>query len=321
MEFDNFPSIKEVLKSISKLNKVGFPKFNEDVDVEKFTETVSKMLTAEFGILPNYLKPFKHNELSLKFFRAREIHTISNINLIREHSYPPINLVGMGRCNFPKYPVFYCSDNPMTALIEVVRDNIGINKKFCISKWELIELDEQLVFESFLQTNLPDENQFNFLKENLQRNINTPFIKSFDKKLDKDKEEGLLEYLKYLDTSFILDKDYSLSAFLAYRSLYADHNFRTDILLYPSVQSGKKGINMALNPNFVENNLKLTRLYVVEINNYIKENDKMNIAFYKYAEVEKNVIMWTNVKQKDEHFNELISQDFGNLLNGKLIQL
>jgi hypothetical protein len=316
MEFENYPSIVDVQQSILKLNKVGFPKFNEDIGVDKFAETVSKMLTAEFGILPNFLKPYMHKEFSLKFFRTREIDTISNINLIREHSYPPINLVRMGRCNFPKFPVFYCSDNPMTALIEVIKDNNGINKKFCVSKWELIESEEQLVFESFLQTNLPDENQYNFLKENLQRNINTPFIKSFDKKLDKDKEEGILEYLKYLDTSFILDKDYSLSACLAYRSLYAEHNFRTDILLYPSVQSGKKGINMALNPNFVENSLKLTRLYVVEINNYNKVNDKMNIAFYKYAEVEKNVIMWTNVKPNDEHFNDLINQDFGNLLNG-----
>lgn len=317
MEFENYPKIEDVIQSISKLNKIGFPKFNGEIEVDKFVEIVSKILTNEFGILPNYLKLFKHNEFNLKFFRAREIDTISNINLIREHSYPPINFVGMGRCNFPKFPVFYCSDNPMTAILEVVRDNNGRNRKYCISKWELNDSDEQLVFQSFLQVDLPNENLYNSLKENLKKNINTPFIKSLNQKLDKDIEEGVIEYLKYLDTSFIVDNDYSLSASLAHRSLYADHTMRTDILMYPSKQTFLKGVNLALNPNFVENNLKLTRLYMVELDNYNPKKNEVSLIFSKYAEVKKNIISWKIIQQNDEYYKKIIKKDFGDKISSE----
>jgi len=317
MEFENFPKFKDVESSIIKLKKNGFPDFEENIDVAKFVEGISKILTNEFGILPNLLKKFRHQELALKFFRARDIETISNINLIREHSYPPINSTGMGRCNFPKFPVFYCSDNPMTALIEVAKDINFLDKKYCISKWELLSPNEELIFQSFLQTKLPKQNQYISVRDNLNKNINKPFQKSLNKNLDKEREKGLLEYLEFLDTNFINDGSYSLSASLAYRALYSDHNFSTDILMYPSVQTQSKGVNMALNPNFVENNLKLSRLYVVETPDYDKDKNIFQITFIKYAEVEKNQIMWKEIKQNDKDFYQLMKEDFGNILNMK----
>lgn len=320
MELENFPKINSVKKSISNLNITGFPVFKNDIEIEKFVEMISSILTNEFGILPNILKPFKHKNFPLKFFRVRDVNSISDINFIREHSYPPINSVGMGRCNFPKHPVFYCSEAPLTALTEVIRNQTDINnKRYCISKWGLLSPDEELLFQSFLQTKLPKENQYSSLRDNLIKNINNPFMKSHNMELDKEQEKGLLEYLNFLDTSFITDNNYSLSATLAHRALYSEHNMRTDILFYPSVQTQYKGVNMALNPNFVENNLKLSRLYIVESPKYSTIKKTFELKFIKYAEVERNQIMWKEIMQVDDHFSHLMTEDFGNMLNKKRV--
>ncbi|HNV51788.1 MAG TPA: hypothetical protein PLH91_05220 [Tenuifilaceae bacterium] len=309
-EFENIPKIDKVKQSIRKLKQTEFPRYNGE-NVEDFVSIISNILEREFNLIPNIKQPFKCNSFLTKFFRARELDAISSINFIREHSYPPIDIVGMGRCNFPKYPVFYCSNNAFTALIEVIKNYKNKNKKFCISKWELIKTEEELLFESFLQVELPKENNFNMLKEKIQEKINLPFEKSFNQKLDKEREEGLLEYLKYLDSCFISDNNYSLSATLAYRALYANHNFRTDVLMYPSVQTLFKGVNLAMQPNFVENNLKLTRLYIVELDKQDLDSGKINLTFYKYAEVEKNIIMWKEISENLEHYHEIIKEDFG----------
>ena len=314
MELEHFPKLDDVRKSILKLNSVGFPKYDGKSDVEDFIKSIEELLFEEFGILINHLTPFKHKDFSLKFFRVREFDNFMNISLIREHSYPPLNITQMGRCNFPKYPVFYCSDDAMTALLEVARNYCKLDKKFCISKWELMSPNEELIFQNFLQTPLPPENHFNALQKDLRKRINEPFEKSLNTGLDEERKEGLLEYLSFLDNSFIKDENYSLSATLAHRVLYADHNFRADILMYPSVQAKYKGVNMALNPNFVENNLKLTRLYEVSLENYNPKTGKIDVTFYRYAEVKKNIIRWRNLSPDDKNYESILKEDFGHLM-------
>ena len=314
MNLEGFPKKDDVKSSISKLDRLGFPlfKYGKD-DIDDFVERISNILLNEFGILPNILQFFKNNEFSLSFYRAREVGDYSNINLIREHSYPPINIVGMGRCNFPEYPVFYSSNSPLTALLEVTQNYGSTDKKYCISKWEIVPLEEQLVFQSFLQSQLPPENNFRPLKQNLMKRINEPFQKSLKKTLDKEREEGLLEYLKYLDTSFISDNTYSLSATLAHRAFYDNHNYRTDILMYPSTQSMYKGVNLALHPNFVDNNLRLSRLYIVKLENNQSNTNEVRVTFSNYAEVYKNVVFWEKIKKNDQYFAKLVKEDFGEI--------
>lgn len=320
MKIEQFPTKEAVLKSIDKLNKMSFPKFKNGDDVNEFVEQISNILLDEFGFILSPKQVFNTNEFLSSFFRVRELDSFTNIDLIREHSYPPIDFVRMGRCNFPNFPIFYCSNNPMTALLEVVRDFKRSEKKYCVSKWELIPSNEKMVFENFLQMDLPEDNRLSIIGERIRNHISTPFEESLNKKLDKEQEEGLFEYLKYLDNSFIRDNDYSLSATLAHKSLYVNHNYRTDVLMYPSVQTLSKGMNLAIQPNFVENNLKLTRLYVLNFEKYNSMNGKVSVTLSKYAEVEKNVVMWENIKPKDEKYNKLIKEDFGDFLNSQFIE-
>jgi len=315
MNLKDYPKLIEVNKAIAKIKANGFPRFTNGYDVGKFVKEINQTLTNEFGVLFNPVKPLKHNEFSLKIFRAREANPNTDFNLIREHSYPPINLTGMGRCNFPKYPVFYGSDNAMTALIEVARNTGNPIKKYFISKWEILSPQETLIFQTFLQTELPEENLYTIFQEEIKEKINEPFLKSFNKTLDPERKNGLLKYLSFLNSSFINDNDYSLSASLAYNTLYADHNYRTDILMYPSVQTKFKGVNLAIQPNFVENYLKLNRIYEVSLEDYNSDLGKVTITFHKYGIVEKNVIMWKNIVPDNNFYNEMVKKDFGNVIS------
>lgn len=317
MNLKDIPTLRKVNKSIEKIKVNGFPRFSKGDDVAKYVEEVKQILKNEFGILINYAKPLKHKEFSIKIFRAREVNSKTDFNLIREHSYPPIDYTGMGRCNFPKYPVFYGSDNAMTALIEVARNTANPIKKYFISKWEILSPEETLMFQTFLQTELPKENLYTIFQREIKEKINEPFEKSFNEKLDTERENGLIKYLSFLDSSFINDNDYSLSASLAYQTLYADHNYRTDILMYPSVQTKFQGVNLAIQPNFVENYLKLNKIYEVSLENYNSDLGKVTITFHKYGIVEKNVIMWKNIVPDNDFYNEMVKKDFGNVISSK----
>lgn len=315
MEPEKFPTVSEVKKSIERLNQKEFPKYEQESDVEDYVKKVTDEIFNEFDPMLNVKQPMKCNSSFCDFYRVRPLDTFSNINLIREHSYPPLDLVGMGRCNFPKLPVFYCSNNIGTSLFEVVKNINDNSRKYCVSKWELIPSEEDLFFESFLQVPLPPENYFNILKDGFSKKLSRPFEQSYNTELKKEQQEGMLEYFKYLDSCFIKDDDYSISATLAHRTLYAKHNLRTDILMYPSVQTKFTGVNFAIHPNFVENNMKLSRLYILNFEKHSTKEGLMNITFSKYAEVEKSVLIWKSINPKNEEHKKIIREDFGEMIN------
>ena len=224
--------------------------------------------------------------------------------MFSEHSYSPINVTeNIGRCNFPYNPVFYCSNDPITALLEVVRNSDFKNKKYCISSWELVPSKDKIAFQTFLQSEFNQINHFNLLKNSLREELKTNF-----KKISEEQLDAFIEILKYLDNQFLNDNNYSISASLAHQVLYAKHNLRTDILMYPSIQTKTKGVNMAIHPNFVDNKMKIVRFYIVELTKYDNDNGKFTIERDKYGYVDKNVIMWSDAK--GERFEKGFAKDF-----------
>jgi hypothetical protein len=308
--FDNFPKLKQAKESIERLKEVEWPKISSFKNADNFIKKVEQIIFQEFEIFPNILKLLKPSDFTLPIFRVREIKSFTNINLFSEHSYPPINLTGFNRCNFPKSPVFYCSDNPMTALMEVIRNSDYKQKKFCVSKWELIDSDKQFAFQTFLQTELHKDNHYEELKKMELKQLDKPF----EYKLDKQQKAGLIEFLKFLHSSFINDQSYALSASIAHRTLNAKHSLATDILMYPSIQTKYKGINMAINPNFVDNMMRVQRFYIVELENFNIDTGKFNVSISKYGDIEKNIIFWKNIHPKDEVYKNHLLIDFKNLL-------
>lgn len=85
--------------------------------------------------------------------------------------------------------------------------------------------------------------------------------------------------------------------------------------MYPSVQTQFIGVNLAMNPNFVENNLRMTRVYVVQLKKYKPDSGSVSVSFTKYADIRNNMIIWKNIDSEDKEFEEFIKQDFGNSIN------
>ncbi|MDB5226584.1 MAG: hypothetical protein JWN78_777 [Bacteroidota bacterium] len=310
-DFQNYPDLLEIKTAIKKFKANGWPVFDGSENIEDFAKKITDQITSEIGIFPNFLNILKPHQFPFKIFRVRELGTISNKELFTEHSYPPPYLTKFGRCNFPHHPVFYCSNNPITALVEVARETNWRDKQFCISVWKIIDSDNDLIFESFLNSSLHPNNSFAIIPQALQGRIQEPF----ENKLSEDKRLALIEFLKYVDSEFINDQNYTLSASIAHRRLYANHNLGTDILMYPSTQSQRQTINMAIKPNFVDNCMQVLRFYIVTLKDYDSNNGVFKISISQYGYVENNTILWRNAKEGDytrafkEDFAAFISQD------------
>ncbi|WP_166670530.1 RES domain-containing protein [Flavobacterium sp. 270] len=304
-ESENFADIETVKIAIKKFQKLGWPEFKENDDIEKFIQTISTQITSELGKFPNFLMLLKPRDFPFGIFRVREVTESANFNLFTEHSYPPAAFTKLGRCNFPKHPVFYGSNNPVTALAEVVRESDYKGKRFCISSWE-INSRQTFVFENFLQSPLHPKNTFDLLAKALIEKVSEPF----DDLLPIEQKEGITEFLKYIDSQFINDKGYSLSASFAHRRIYGNHNLCTDILMYPSVQTLMQGVNFAINPNFVDNHMRVKRFYIVELQSYDEESGQFALTFHKYGDIKKNVIFWKNLDPKDKQYQKNVKLDF-----------
>src|SRR6218665_852665 len=302
---ETFLTFEEAKSAIEKLKSCSWPEFKEDDDVDEYVKSIFEIITSEFKKYPNFLLPLKPKDFNFGIFRVREVSTNVNLNLFKEHSYPPPSVTKLGRCNFPKFPVFYGSTNPITALAETTRTENTLGRKFCISSWEIIKTNQTFVFESFLQTSLHPKNMFDLLAKMLVEKIDEPL-----KELPQSQKLGMLEFLKFTDDQFINDKNYNISASFAHRRIYGKHNMCTDILMYPSIQTGKQGVNLAINPNFVENHMRIKRFYIVEPQSYNHEKGSYNITIHKYGEIKKNVIFWKNLDPKDKLYQKYIKLDF-----------
>lgn len=303
---DKFPTADQVKIKIDKLKNIQWPKYELGDDVNEYIKKVSNIFTGEFNILPDVIQPIKPDNFRFKIFRVRELNDFNDINLICEHSYPPIGFTKLNRCNFPKYPVFYGSNNAMTALIEVVRDKPFEKKKYCISSWRIYGTDSDILVQPYLFGDLHADNAFKILQEGMNNKIKD----IFENRLSPEQEEGMKMYLKFMADTFTRDDSYTLSAFFANRQLYAPHNLRTEILIYPSEQTLKRGVNFAIHPNFVDSKMHVIRFYIVEINKIDKDQGTINLNFTNYGLLERSQIVWKNITPTDTVYKEFIKEDF-----------
>lgn len=305
-DLKHFPSLNEVKSKIEKFNSFQWPSFEQGSSVDEYVEKVSKIFTSEFNVLPDILEFLNLKEFPLRIFRAREVNSFNDINLLCEHSYSPRGLTRLNRCNFPNYPVFYCSNNGMTALCEVAKGDTFQGKKYCISRWAISQSTEDVLIQPYLFGDIHADNIFIELQKTLVEKIK----EIFENKLNEEQEEGLKLYLKYMADLFINDNSYNLSAFFSHRRLYATHNYKTEILIYPSVQNLKKGVNMAIHPNFVDSKMYPVRFYIVGITNLDRTKGNINLEFYNYGVMERSQIKWFNLTMNDIEYKNNLKEDF-----------
>lgn len=304
------PNLIEAIEYVERLKNAKWPKLNQFEEPNEFLKKVEEILYRDFEVIPDIKKRYKPSEFTLPFFRVREISSFTDINFFSEHSYPPINKTGFNRCNYPNSPTFYCSDNPLTALLEVIKDRDYKTMEFCLSKWALIETNQELTFQTFFHSESNPDNRFTSIREKELEQFNI----IFGEKLNKDKIAGLTALLKFIHNSFINDKDYALSASLAHRTLNAKHILPTDILMYPSQMTKYKGVNMAIHPNFVDNRMVAERFYIIKLENYNLETEKFDLYISNYGALNNNRILWHNIDENDSNFLNHFHNDFKHII-------
>lgn len=302
---DIFP-LDRVITGIEDLKVFKWPKFTEGQDIEGFVDKIHKIITSKLGSFPSLVRQIPQEKIKFPIFRAREAIQINNDQLFTEFSFPPISFTTMGRCNFPKHPVFYASNSPLAAILEIFKESEFKERKIYLSSWSIIPSKEVFYFESFLKSGLSNDSIYHIFNDNLKKDVN----ETFKGLINQDQVLGLIEYLKFLDNQFISDDNYSISATFAYKRLYVKGNFGSDIIFYPSVQSKGGAANMAINPNFVVNNMKLDRVYLVSLNNYDLITNNFSVTFHQFGQVSKNSILWSN-DMEDKNFKKALELDFG----------
>jgi hypothetical protein len=306
MKLKNIPSSDQVAKSVEKFKDFNWPQFDLKDNVDEHIKNVIGLITQEFQHILDYVQPISHKDFNFNIFRVRELSTFKDYNLFCEHSYKPIMLTkDMGRCHFPDHPIFYGSTSAMVALSEVIRNTDFNNKIYCISKWEIIPSKYPILFQPFIFSKLPDDNPYRTVRDSL--NINQPF----EGKLSDDQIKGIQILLEFLGNLFTFDNTYSVSASLAHRRLYDQTENRTEIMMYPSAQSDYRGVNLAIHPNFVDNRMRLKRVYPLKIKAIENEKGRGNFEMGKIGEVFRSSIFWRDIDPDDKELMDSIDHDLG----------
>lgn len=310
----NVPSYLEVKKSIEEFSKLTLLKFNEFNDVESYMIYIEDIYYKYFPSFHYMMVRNNTNEVNLSLFRVREFDSIRNKNNLKEYSYPPAHIVESGRCNFKNFPVFYSSNQPITALLEVVKNSQFENKTFCISAWEFRKINNSFSTAFFLNPDILDDEFYKGLANSFLDNIN----KAFEGKLNKDQIKGVREFYNYFHKCFIEDQDYSISAYLTHKRIYSTGPLSCDMIIYPSSQLESKSLNFALSPKFVDNFLSVERFYLVSIDQYDITENSIKLIFEGYGIRNDNDINWFSLQPGDLLYENNIRKDFGDYASGSI---
>lgn len=300
-----FFTLEEVRLAIDKFENQTFLKIKDFDNIEDYLKYYNKIFHSYFYGISNPVLILNPNIFKFNLFRVRELDSIKNKNLFCEHSYPPLKFTPDGRCNFRNNPVFYCSNNPLTALNEVIRDSDFKSKKYCISVWSLIQNESNFYLDIYLQNELHSLNPFKILAENTEQKINDIF-----NNLTESQKLGVIEFHKFIAKKFIADEDYSISAFLSHKRLNTNEEHSCDMIIYPSVQTDLISANFAIHPNFVDNCMKVEMFYIVEVNSINKKTTEHKLTFSKYGKIEKNIIIWKDLMLGDSYYEENFLKHF-----------
>jgi len=301
-----FPTLDEVKKGINELLLIEkWDRYKYRSSPKKFKRRFHELFASKFGLMP-YAMILTHPRFhKFTFYRLRKWTKSMNPALISEYSYPPNHVVkSIQRANVPHHPVFYCSDNPETAIFETVGTKLDPSKNdvYYLSEWEL---DDSFSFRicPFVFGNVDESNPAAKMLDTLVENLRNVF-----KEYSEDQQEAVLEILKFLSSLFVYDNTYFVSSYIAHSYLYADHNLRADLFIYPSVRTGRKTLNYAIHPNVVSERLRLKRVFQLKVMKLDVKQEKLDLSFMKRGTNRDGIIYWNEPNPSTDEGKEVIEE-------------
>jgi len=181
-----------------------------------------------------------------KFFTRARLHSSKRTLLpnISDLWYPPDEITNVGRGNFPNKSVFYCSNDPGTSVFEIRP------KK---NDWlTTIEVDIQ-----------KDSLDLLVLGINTETNSAYHRLPEFDKGINLFLEQKFREIVPHEKEFNYFKTAYFVEAFIKNK----------DGIMYPSVGSNCKGMNVIFTKKFIDNYAKFKKAVVHEVTEKNSEYD------------------------------------------------
>ena len=118
-------NIKHLKEYLARLRKYE----NSNLTLEQGKKFVFNKLNYSYFFIRTYHEFYKY-----PVFRARMLAESDNPNDPKAFSYPPLKFNKLGRANLKSKPVFYASDDPLTAIIESLKAGT-VQKDMYLAEW------------------------------------------------------------------------------------------------------------------------------------------------------------------------------------------
>lgn len=284
-DLDNFPDYQTYLENLEKLDKTDYSKMSYDEIYNLFYD-LACIIPSRFG----FFNPIKFN--SNHYFRVRlrkDIGENEDLSLKQTFSYPPPSILHKnGRANLKYKTVFYCSNNPNTAILESKPE---IGDEGYLSIWKGVAT-RKLKSSICLPYNLTDKNEWHFASKDSFEELK----KTLPEKA-KDKYNHVISLFKFVANKFVNEKEpYPLTSMISNELLYG-RELWNDYILYPSILSDCKRCNIAFHPNIVNENLDLEK--IIEFRFGV--NSEKSVEFGKVGYYHENKLIWRK-RNDDENY-------------------
>ncbi len=303
-KLQRLPSLEDVQKGIKELVLIEkWDNFQISNNPKEFNKRLHELFVKKVGIFPITSTSVDSTTFPFTFYRLRKFDNSMNPALISEYSYPPNHLINTyQRANIPGHPVFYCSNDAPTTIFEVLKNQTIVSHEdtFFLSEWKF-KNDVKIRITPYLFGNLAPNSPYKLWTDSSYFQIE----KSLKKDFNKVEIEGLKHVLEFLSNLFVYENTYTVSSFIAHQHLYADFSLRTDVFVYPSIQTDKYSINFAIHPNVVSEKMKLMRVFKFKILDFIAFDNPYKYQFENIAINNDSIIYWRKIETKDH--KELIS--------------
>lgn len=300
------PSLQTVKDGIDQILLVeNWDNYRIKSSPKKFEKRLNELFIENLKLIIYLVYLSNDKSVPKIFYRLRKQSKTFNEKLISEYSYPPNHFVKtVQRASIPYHPVFYCSDNPSTAIMETVKGEERLNTEcvYYMSEWET-KSDQEIRVCPFIFDNVSETNPYRLLSD-----INKTKLFELLKEHSDDEKNSMFDILKFLSNLFTCENTYVVSSYLAYINLYANHNFRPDIFIYPSVQTKRDTVNFAIHPNAVVEKLRLKRVFKLRLTGFNEGTRDFTVSIGWVGQNNNGIIQWQQVDPDTEKGRQVIKE-------------
>jgi hypothetical protein len=282
-EFHVFPPYEEYIEWLEGIRNANLTALSVK-DIKKYL--YNKLLFT--SCLVGTHQPERFNQLY--FYRIRlNISEEENMDLIRTYSYPPPNFCKEnGRANLKGRPVFYCSNDPFTAIYESKPKPGDIAY---LSVWKA-NTNRDLKIGICLPKELGPENKWRQMAYEVNE-----YALAFNEKIESGKIKHLQALVNFVSERYINEtRPYSLTSFLSDEMLFGERS--KDFLIYPSIASKGYSCNMAFHPNVADSFLRFEKVIRFEVNEV--NFPKVAYSVGRVGEIKNGNITWRKQANRDE---------------------